>query len=451
MKYFSPAKKLLLGVLTIFVTFIFIIVVINSSIFDEELSPQVAETLKTIKMPANNKNAFFAIWGLSATSEKNVIETGKALIARYRENRDKRGIDEITNEDYVEILGGENLDASWEDDYERCNARREYGCTMKLTSQLDNKPIKDPRLLLMLERYEQITKMSNYQHIDHLTFASPLPPYDILMKLRGLKLANALGSENSYGLIQQLSQDLVFWRMMLEKGDTLIDKMVAIAGIWSDTQVISEYLVNQSTLAVDDLQMLNTLLEPLSQQELAISEAFKFEQQSFYNTLNSSNREQLEQAFGMVSKPLYWLIQKNATINDYQQYFVQPINQMNSLSTRDFYKAYNDKSTCCFKELERLVNFSPSSLYNIGGKILLSESLFGAQDYIARVHDLNGVISLVRLQLQLMGLPDDTLGDLINRSKITNPYTGEPMTYDKKNNWLGFECLNEGSLCKIEL
>ncbi len=150
-----------------------------------------------------------------------------------------------------------------------------------------------------------------------------------------------------------------------------------------------------------------------------------------------------------------WFFQPNSTINTYHQYFTAPLINMPKLSVREFYNRIKPDATgqsdCCFREFENMVSFSPASLYNIGGKMLLSTSPFGAQDYIARVHDLNGVISLVGLQLQLKDVSEETIGDRISRSNITNPYTREPMIYDKENNWAGFECLNEDSFCKIRL
>ncbi len=451
MRNLSLTKKLLLGVLAVFLIFIFIVIFVNFSAFDEELSPEVAESLKPVKMPPVNENAFFAIWGLSASNDKNVIHAGSALITRYLENKEQRDLDEITADDYTEILGGKDLDASWEDRYERCTARSEYGCMAKLAHQLSNEPIDDPRLILMLSRYEQITQMSNFQHIGHLTFVSPLPPYGLLMKLRRLKTASALNSESSSEFIQQINQDLNFWRMLLKNGNSLIDKMIAVAGIWSDLQVLSELLKNHTEITADEFQLVNTMLTPLSKQELNISEAFEFEQRAFYNTLTSIKPAQLEMAFGLSSSPIFWLMQTNATINDYQQYFIHPINRLSELSSKDFYQAINDKANCCFQELKSLSDFSPNSLYNLGGKLLLPATLIQAQDYIARVHDLNGVISLVRLQLLLKTVPDEQVEESINSSNITNPYTGEPMIYDRKDKWLGFECLNEGSFCKIKI
>lgn len=454
MKNFSPAKKLLLGLLAVFLTFIIIVVVIDFSIFDEELSPQVVETLKPIKMPLNHENAFFAIWGLSASSNKNMIKTGEALISRYRENRAKRGNDEITIEDYTEILGGKDFDASWQDDFEGCTARREYGCASKLAKQLREHPVDDPRFILMLDRYEQITSMTNFKHMGNLTLVSPLPPYGNLMKLHRIKIANAYNADSPADFIRQMSKDLKFWKMLLNNGNTLIDKMIAVASIWSNLQVISEYAKTTQDLTSQDYSAINTMLAPLTKQESDIGNAFGFEQQAFYTAILSMNSEQLDLAYGSDKIILHWLIQPNATINDYHQYFTQRLQQLSRLTAPDFYKTINatdnGQKTCCFKELESLISFSPSSLYNLGGKLLLADAIFQGQDYVARVHDMNGVISLVRLQLLAKEYPDVSIGELINRSETTNPYTGEPVIYDENEKSLGFECLNKGSFCKIK-
>ena len=83
--------------------------------------------------------------------------------------------------------------------------------------------------------------------------------------------------------------------------------------------------------------------------------------------------------------------------------------------------------------------------------MLLNISIWSPTDYIARVHDLNGMISLVKLQLQLKDSAKDAVSSLINQSAIKNPYTGKAMDYDAENNWLGFDCLGKSAQCRVKL
>ena len=61
--------------------------------------------------------------------------------------------------------------------------------------------------------------------------------------------------------------------MMLAQGSELIDKMFAIAGIWTDVQFLSEYLTAHD-LSGDDLRLAMSLLAPLSANELNLEDAF---------------------------------------------------------------------------------------------------------------------------------------------------------------------------------
>ena len=448
MNFNFSISKVSFGILTIVVLFIAMVWVINLPAFDEDLDPFIIESLKPVQMPPNEENAYYAFWGLPASSDKSFLDAGHRMIARYRDNRDIKSLDQLTGKDYREIWGGKNLDSGWTDSFESCAARRTYGCNSKLAIHLKNSPITNQRLTLMLQRYEQVTSMSQFQNIGDHTFASPLPPYGTLMKLRQLNLAKAYNSENVAYFIKQIEKDIRFWKLLLEQGSTLIDKMVAIASIWSDVQALSEFLRIDNNLSLQDHQLIANILTPLTAQQLNIGGAFAFEQKAFHHMISNFETEGNFQSGS-------WFFQPNSTINTYHQYFTAPLINMSKLSVREFYNRIKPdgigQSDCCFKEFETLVSSSPASLYNIGGKILLSTSVIGAQDYIARVHDLNGVISLVGLQVQLKEVSEETIGDWISRSNITNPYTGEPMIYDQKNNWLGFECLNEGSFCKIRL
>jgi len=451
-----PVPKVLFGMFAIIILFVVITLFINLSIFDEELSPEVVELIEPIKMPPNQENAYYAIWGMSAaSSKKDIVNIGLQLINRYQENRDENDLDEITSSDYIEILGGEGIDDSWVDNYDNCRARTEYGCSTKLRAQIDDLPVQDQRLKLMLERYEQIIEMKKYQSIDHVTFASPLPSYGVLMRLSQIKLANTFNDKDKLRFFEIVSRDITFWKRMLEQGNSLIDKMVAVASIWRDIQTVSEFLkVNDELPPMSD-RLLTKTLEPLTDGQLDISESFIFELRAFKNTISTIDIDDLVSFYGITTTPMHWLIQPNASVNDYNQYFTQPVIELSKLPARTFYKTINNLEEgdieCCFKDVDGLVGFSPASLYNIGGKLLLPAMKVEAQDYVARVHDLNGMISLVKLQLDLKRLADTSVQSSIKESQHTNPYTGKPMDYDPKNNWLSFECLDESSKCRIKL
>lgn len=448
-------KKVLIAFVAIVILFTTITLVINSSVFDEALSPEVVKSLKPVKMPPDEENAYFAIMGLSASNEANMVTTGRRLIDQYLKNRDENNLDELTSEDYTKILGNKDLDDNWQDQINRCSSRTELGCTLKLYQQLSEQPIDEPRLSLMLKRYQHIIEMTQYQPMGHLTFGSPLPNYGTLMKLRRIKLAYAFGSNDPHDFIQYIEKDLKFWKLLLELEGTILDKMVAVASIWSSLHAVVEFTQFHKELSTLDIERLNAILTPLTEEQLDISTAFMYEQKALYGTLKMTDPEQLTAAFGLSSKPISFLIQPNATINDYNQFFIQPLVKLSKSSSKSFAnrvnQTQNDQKNCCFNEIQELVDFSPSSLYNLGGKLLLSTSIFQAQDYIARVHDVNGVILLAQLQLEIIKNPEQNIKWLIKNSQITSPYNNQPMSYDEEKGLVRFTCLDKASTCNIKI
>ncbi len=442
-------KKLGIGFGVVILLFIAILTFASFETFDEPLSTGVSQALQKSAMPADQDNAFIAIWGLSTSSDKNMIESGRALIQRYRYNRDSQGRDELTEEDYQEILANKDMDKAWQSIIPKCHVRKKQDCTAKLASQIALQPISDQRFDLMMERYKAIRQLKDYQHMDDLTFASPLPSFGPLLSLNKLNLAIALNQNDASVFIQNLESELKFWRMLLNQGDSILDKMIANVGYRNNLAATSNFLSTQPNLSEHDLAKLRQLLSPLSGQELDISEAFLFEEKAFYNTLQNIDAEQLKEALGLSSSPSAWLIQPNATINDYHELFVIKIQELGKMDTPQFAAAIKTKNgeSCCFQEMESLSSLSFSSLYNLGGKSLLTATLFNGQDYLARIHDLNGLIGLVGVELNLLTDRASTERWLKENTVVL----GHSIRFDPKIGTLEFDCLDSHSICKLKL
>jgi hypothetical protein len=449
----KTSKLIIWAISLIFCVFIFTITFANFSAFDEQLSDDVKAVLEPRNQLDKSNNAFYAIWGLTAANEKDFMVSGQKLVERYLENKNKTGSEALTDNDYLDIMGGNDFDIQWLETVENCTARRSLKCTEHLAERIKNQPLESERLAVLLQRYSEILDLNDYQSLDNYTFTSPLPPYGVIMRVRQVYLAKALLLESPDAVINALGKDISFWRMMLREGDSLIDKMIAIASLWSNTQAVSDYVRKPSNLSEKQLISLERLLIPLSNEERDISEAFLFEEKAFYNTLISLDSDELASLSDSAS-PVFWFLLPNATVNDYHQFFVNKLQELNKMSANEFAQVIrptdNQQEHCCFEEIESLISFSPKTLYNIGGKLLLSSIVFNAQDYIARVHDLDGVISLVRLQLALKKT-DMSASQFIEQSTIRAPYGEAPINLNKDKQQLSFECLAKGSLCEIKI
>lgn len=448
MKYLMNIRKVLFPLLGLLGIFVLIVLTMNLSLFDEELNTEIVDIMKPRPMPAENENAYFAIWGLAAASDKEMMSAGIGLINRYLMNRDKKGADEIFPEDYDEIFGGQDFDTEWLDTYSRCSSRTEYGCLLKMSTQLVSTPITSERLKVMLNRYTQIVQMTKFQQINHTSIATPLPAFSAVLRLNQIKLAQLYNMESHELFVEQVKVDLEFWKIVLVQGNTLMDKMVAIASIWTDIQYLSEFIRTKSPSKELQTKVVR-LLEPLTTEQLDISDAFITEATMLYRSVSNITQEEMATIFGLKIFPVNLLLQPNATNNSHYENFLKPIVRLNKLSKDQFYQEIQLDSIDLNKAFA--VNFNPSNLYNLSGKLLLNFSIWSPEDYIARVHDLNGMISLVKLQVQLKDVTGNSVESTINVSTIKSPYTDKTMAFDKENNWLGFDCLGKSAYCKIKL
>ena len=78
---------------------------------------------------------------------------------------------------------------------------------------------------------------------------------------------------------------------------------------------------------------------------------------------------------------------------------------------------------------------------------------FNWQDYIGRVHDLNGMISLVLLQGEIEAGRGRRVEDVLQSSVHRNPFTAKTMDYDAGAGTLGFPCVAGylEEVCRIRL
>jgi len=433
------------ALLFIVAIFIFSTLVINTSLFDERLDPRVATiTQASIATPAVAGNAYFALMGISAAAGNNISQTGLQLSKRYIQNRE-RGDDALNSDDYQEILEvGQEIDKQWQQHYDNCSSRKEYGCLAKLSAQLQTTPIYGARLSLMLQRYDSIVQMTNYQNISHITHGTPMLKYGIILNVSNLKLAGLYNSATINQFLSQIVIEMKFWKMLLTDGSMIIDKMVAVAAIRNNLSYLSEFMLAHE-LSEQQKIVINSLLTPLNQTELDISESFISESRTIFQQITAISSTFFDVKF--------MLLQPNASKNIFYQYFTEPMINLNKMKLAEFVKfLQSDNNNQRRMEVESLLSFAPDSLYNYNGKTFISTNYcLNCQDYIARMHDLNNMINLLKLQLSLKAHHHTTMVQAVLNSEIINPYTDKAYDFDSASNWLQFDCLDPSSKCRIKL
>lgn len=238
--------------------------------------------------------------------------------------------------------------------------------------------------------------------------------------------------------------------MLLANGNELMDKMVGVSGLWTDLQFLSELVLAQD-LEASELLIAKSLLQPLTANELNIGAIFESEQRTLHRELNRG-AQSIIYDYGIGGHGIRWLLQKNATLNLYYRQVATRSLAWSKLSALEFAAAMQSPDKVQQSAAKgSMINLWPSTLYNFGGKFVLPWFDLHPEDYIGRVHDLNGLIRLVKLQLALESKGTATIQGFLQTTNLTDPYTGTAMSFDADTRWLEFDCLDRSSHCRIKL
>jgi hypothetical protein len=428
-----------LGVIFALVLFV---IVINLSTFDQVLEPELEELLQTRPSISLEGNAYTVMMGLDAASDRDPFMVGASYITEVRKHYaagERTSLAELARGQFT---GGSGFDDEWMAHYPslNCNPRQQLGCLDKLKAEVAEHPNGNKRTHVLLERYHHILEQPHFEEIDELKDGFPVPPYHHFLQLGRLQLAIHAHHQDAEAFIAALEKDIRFWRMVLIESKSLMAKMVAVAGLWTDLQYVSEFAAT-THLEAAQLKKVQHLIQPLTTAELDIGEAFLTEQRYFSDA-------QLDH----IPAPKRWVIaltlQENATLNLMHSAFTQPIVALSKGSGSDFYEALQVKRSRAEKKHYRIF---PPTLYNLGGKLLISEGAYRADDYIARIHDLNTLFSLVSLQIDIELSSTSNISNYLQTSKQRDEVRGETFVYDKARNELSFRCLRPENNCSIRM
>ena len=420
----------------VIVLFIAFVMLINTTPFDEELSPEVEKIILDIPMPVVEGNAYYAIMGISAQGNKNIVEAGHKLTLRYLENR-KNGNDDITSKDYKEILGNTISNGHpWQSEVKHCD-KNEFNCLNYLSENITSEYLNKPSLQALLKRYTEISEMKVFSSFIDRTFATPLISYSSMTRLSQVKLASAYKLQNKAEFIKLLHKDLKFWKVLLNQGSLLIDKMVAVSAIKRDLNYLSEYIRDNSIIDSDHI-LINEMITSLTPNELDFSKSFVAESIAFLNLsdeLTKGSESSWYEDF---------LYQPNATKNIFYEKQIKQQIELGQLSLQELIKVRKSG----FVDFDK--GFKLHFIYNFLGKTLVQYSAGAYTDYIVRGHDLNNMIKMVAIHYQ-MKINDQPLQHILSQPENVNMYNGQSFEYDEVSNMLHFKCLAQYQECRIKL
>jgi hypothetical protein len=417
--------------------------IINISWFDEPLHADL-ERLKTPEPVSMEDNAYPLIYGFPAADGKDPRAAGIAIVealrARYRAGLPLT----LANEEMHGILGGADEDDAWRASFSSfaCNSRFSLDCADQLIADVERSDADTPRLRLLLERYQEILAAPRFEENQEIDEATPVPAYALAMSVARIRLAKSYARDATPAFLGKVAQEVVFWKKMLRDGETLIAKMVALAGIRNDMAFLST-LLRERELDDTDLEALRQSATLLTSDERDTGETFSAELRGAL--LSEKSLAAIPGTTTWLTRLLY---QRRATLNEYYFSIIAPLRLRASLSAEEFYRQR------AYERLSYNLRAFPPPLFNLGGKLLLKRiaTSINFQDYISRVHDLDGRIALVALQAEIASQPERGVEAIVAASRYRNPYTDQPMDYDAKTQTIGFDCLGLGSdVCRVAI
>ena len=435
-------KKLFVYFALIAVVLLLFTLTINAPWFDEDLLPEVQAIKNAQAEPYVAKNAYPALLAING-DRSDFNQASQEIRQLLNKNIRQSGRDFLNATEY-DLYHNKTADESWQNDYPTCNSRRDRGCMADLLEQIKNQPITNQRLKSQLDKYHALIQLQHFNESTQVDLNAPLVSFGPIIALKRLYLANSFATDSTDEFIRNFNQDMRFWRMLLADGHHMITKMVAVATLHNSIDALSK-AIDDEVFTDQQLMKLHAALPRLSPAEADMQKVFDFEFKhsiSFYEAAE-------QQGDSRVLK-LFDFFQPHATQNLAYRVSLKPLRDMAVLSADGFYAKSNSGEW--HDHPENQFSWSPTSLYNPVGKILVGTAMPAYSDYVARIHDLEGMLALLKLKMEVKLSPDKPVAAIIETSEQVNPYTGEPMSYDAAKQKIHFSCVDKtANVCEISL
>jgi len=332
-------------------------------------------------------------------------------------------------------------------------ARRPDMCDPSKTSCLDAARDKRAELTAALDaykedlpRYRTLISTGRFEEITDypLLVSSTLPPYNETARAQRAWLTQAaLAAEagNLEEAIAAVERDMAFYRAMLGGARTLIGKMSAARGYWTDLAFISDLLRQKSAALEPMLPRLRDMLKDIDpamlRMDAAIETEFGVMKHLFRNPESGEDYPGSTGWLGSIGvKTAY---KPNATINHAYKHYSAMAAALNQ-RPRDIEAAWNKASLAAVEmNMWDYIN-------NPIGKILLGIAVPGFHQYALRLHDLDAFNRLVILRAEAIAARIDSVqaAEFAAKSaaRLHDPYTGKPMAWDAAKNRYQFKPLS---------
>jgi hypothetical protein len=431
------------GVLALVVTAFVAVLAINA--FDETLGPGPRAALEARHDSISPEdNLFFGVLGLDFQGDADVGELGRAVYAKYLEAvraSPGKAISLYQDDSHkrIPVVGGRDLLCG--------RSRQQEDCVEAILVHRDEMRLAVATNRGLVERYRSLQKYDHFQNPVPLTVNSPMLEWQIFLSAKRLWLTDlALEADSGHlaDAIEAYRQELAFTRRVLAEPDMLlIDKVVLASSMRMDLAFISD-LARNARLSDSQYAGLAVSVTPLTVDERSLAPVFAREFTAFANVLapladprntphllNSSDERWSQRLAGDIGAKF---LKYNASMNSFWSHV--EVNQAVA------------RGSCVDLAANRgkMRQAAPvpilGYIYNPIGKLLSAVAASTGDDYIKSMCDLQGMTSIVGLQLALgaQRVSDDRIADFVAQRAAVygDPYTGRALEWQQSGRSLSF-------------
>jgi hypothetical protein len=374
--------------------------------------PLNSEAKALLALPANpyspDENIYIAMAGFDASAAQSIVTAGEARIREYDQALDWSLAHPTELAAYATKSDSEKLKYSSVSDF--CNSPPSSVWTDSKKHGVEIAALLNANQELF-QRYLGLHRLRGYHETARPSYLAPF--YFVPQPVRCLFLSDIADRIHTGSLpqkraaIEDLSLDLRTWKLMMQGEGTLLSKMIAAASLHRDLMLLAEAITDPNT----DMMLFEgeqgAVLKPFPTMDWNIGNAFGAEFRAMvplYGQMTSatwamSGKDDAQvtwwQRQWFAFQMHYFKI--NATENLSATHMVKLAKLADSdpqifSVTRDEYRAW-------LRDSESL--YSPRTLYNPIGTILVSIAVPQYEEYILRAYDVAAFQRLVYLAYQI--------------------------------------------------
>ena len=409
---------------------------------DVHLSPDAGLWVVQGNNPVSDKNNLFnALVGLSAAADENMTTAG---ISQVQEANTKLA-EFLGSDEHLQTGAKPGIDIHWtepalvptEGVIILCEPRAQ-DCRDIWMSQKDTIEQLLAENKILLNRYQELQTFHEYRNTLAIDIRSPFPDYSTLMtlnRLYGAGIALRYMTEEPAAALIELKKDMVFLRRLISRADTMIIKMVALSMLKHDLYLYAS-LMDTRPAEIYQFDEIPFLTEP----ERSFEEPIKYEFRMNMNLAHEIKTypQLITGDLGVPAWLPFPLYRVNHSINMIHAALANSLHK-SQLSAGEF-------NQLSFSDQNDIREFRPgwlSYMYNPIGCILFSISLPDFNKYIIRIHDMDGLTSMINLKRHIkrenLGPGDIEKYLKQAKSKHFNPYTGQNIDWNPGEQTLSFQ------------